>query len=103
MHPDWTNLQVREALIKTADRSLAPDNQYGYGVVNATRAAFFQQQMDCQTNCQDGTCQNNVCICNAGAYNLWCDGKRGSLMSIICLLVDLFLLISLLSGVLGVL
>ncbi len=33
-HPDWTNMQVREALMMTADRASNPDNLYGWGLVN---------------------------------------------------------------------
>jgi len=40
-HPDWTPAQVREALMKTASRSGAPDNDYGWGVVNAAAAVLY--------------------------------------------------------------
>jgi serine protease AprX len=33
-HPDWTNMQVREALMMTADRASNPDTLYGWGLVN---------------------------------------------------------------------
>ncbi len=33
-HPDWTNMQAREALMMTADRATIPDNLYGWGLVN---------------------------------------------------------------------
>jgi serine protease AprX len=33
-HPDWTNMQVREALMMTADRASDPDTLYGWGLVN---------------------------------------------------------------------
>jgi len=37
--PDWTPAQVRSALLSTASRSLNPDNNYGWGIVNAASAA----------------------------------------------------------------
>ncbi|MBM3310081.1 MAG: hypothetical protein FJY80_01080 [Candidatus Aminicenantes bacterium] len=40
-HPDWTPKQVREALLATADRSGAPNNDYGWGVVNAAAAVLY--------------------------------------------------------------
>jgi subtilisin family serine protease len=40
-HPDWTPRQVREALLSTASRSGAPDNDYGWGVVNAAAAVLY--------------------------------------------------------------
>ncbi|TFH53844.1 MAG: hypothetical protein E4G91_11540, partial [Candidatus Zixiibacteriota bacterium] len=33
-HPDWTNMQVREAMMTTASRASTPDNSYGWGIVN---------------------------------------------------------------------
>ena len=38
-HPDWTPLQVYSALTSTASRSSHPDNDYGWGIVNAFLAA----------------------------------------------------------------
>lgn len=39
--PDLTPAQVRWVLRHTADRSLNPDNQYGYGIINALSAVNF--------------------------------------------------------------
>lgn len=39
IYPDWTPDQVRSALISTASRNLNPDNNYGWGIVNAASAA----------------------------------------------------------------
>jgi serine protease AprX len=33
-HPDWTAMQVREALMMTADRASDPDTVYGWGLIN---------------------------------------------------------------------
>jgi len=41
IHRDWTPLEVRSALLSTASRSLHPDNDYGWGIVNAALAANF--------------------------------------------------------------
>jgi subtilisin family serine protease len=41
-HPDWTPLQVREALMMTASRAAAPDsNTYGWGVIDAWAAINY--------------------------------------------------------------
>jgi subtilisin family serine protease len=37
-HPNWGPIQVREALRTTADRASAPDDDYGWGVVQAADA-----------------------------------------------------------------
>lgn len=37
-HPGWDGFRLREALISTAKRSGAPDNTYGYGLVDAMAA-----------------------------------------------------------------
>jgi serine protease AprX len=42
IHPEWSPMDVREALIQTADRASSPDNVYGYGVANAFAAANFE-------------------------------------------------------------
>lgn len=39
IHRDWTPLQVRSALLKTSSRSGNPDNDYGWGIINAFLAA----------------------------------------------------------------
>jgi serine protease AprX len=45
-HPKWTPVQVREALMMTADRHENPDNLYGWGLVNALAALHYQQKGD---------------------------------------------------------
>lgn len=42
IHRDWTPFQVRSALLSTASRSLNPDNDYGWGIVNAALAANLE-------------------------------------------------------------
>lgn len=37
-HPDWTNMQLRQALMQTASRASTPDNSFGWGIVNAWAA-----------------------------------------------------------------
>jgi subtilisin family serine protease len=39
IHRDWTPAQVRAALMDTAGNSGSPNNDYGWGIVNATAAA----------------------------------------------------------------
>jgi serine protease AprX len=38
-HRDWTPAQVRAALTGTAGNAASPDNDYGWGIVNAAAAA----------------------------------------------------------------
>jgi len=45
-HPHWTPMQVREALMQTADRVDRPDNLYGWGLVNALKAIEYRQKGD---------------------------------------------------------
>lgn len=40
-HPDWTPLQVREAIMKTSSRKDSPDNAYGYGIPNMALALEY--------------------------------------------------------------
>lgn len=39
-HRDWTPRRVRQALLQTAENSLHPDNNYGWGIIDAASAAF---------------------------------------------------------------
>jgi subtilisin family serine protease len=39
IHRDWTPAQVRSALLSSASRSSNPDNDYGWGIVNAASAS----------------------------------------------------------------
>jgi hypothetical protein len=39
-HPEWTNYQVRQALMSTADRAGTPDNNYGWGRIDALAAIY---------------------------------------------------------------
>ena len=41
-HPDWTPMQVREAMMMTSDRVDTPDNDYGYGVINVMAAIDYE-------------------------------------------------------------
>ncbi len=38
-HPEWTQREVRASLLATASRTSSPDNDYGWGIVNAAAAA----------------------------------------------------------------
>ncbi len=41
-HPDWTAMQVREALMMTADNASTPDNTFGWGVIDTWAAIHYQ-------------------------------------------------------------
>ena len=41
-NPEWTNMQVREAMMMTASLSSSPDNMYGYGILNTWAAINYQ-------------------------------------------------------------
>jgi serine protease AprX len=41
INPSWTNQDIMTAIKSTASQSDAPDNGYGWGIVDAQRAAFF--------------------------------------------------------------
>ncbi|MFC2165927.1 S8 family serine peptidase [Acidobacteriota bacterium] len=44
VHRDWTPAQVKEALTKSADRSFSPNNDYGWGIINAELAATWNMK-----------------------------------------------------------
>jgi subtilisin family serine protease len=39
-HPEWGPMQVREALMATADRAASPDNSYGSGLIDVWSAIY---------------------------------------------------------------
>ena len=41
-NPEWTNMKVREAIMMTASQFNNPDNDYGYGIMNAWAAINYQ-------------------------------------------------------------
>jgi serine protease AprX len=40
-HPDWGPMEVREALMQTADNADNPDNSYGWGIIDVLAAITF--------------------------------------------------------------
>jgi len=42
-HPDWGPVQVRRALMETADNAFVPNNIYGWGVINTMAAIQYTQ------------------------------------------------------------
>ncbi|MDD3156324.1 MAG: S8 family serine peptidase, partial [Candidatus Pacebacteria bacterium] len=48
-HPEWTNMDVREALMMTADRASDPDStRYGWGLIDALAAVNYVHLADPQ-------------------------------------------------------
>jgi len=45
-HRDWTPRRVRAALLGTAERSLRPDNNYGWGIIDAASAVLADPRRD---------------------------------------------------------
>ena len=41
-HPEWTPMQLREALMMTASNPSAPNNDYGWGIVNVLAALDYK-------------------------------------------------------------
>ena len=49
-NPDWTNMQVREAMMMTASQGNNPDNSYGYGIINTWGAINYQHTTSIESN-----------------------------------------------------
>jgi hypothetical protein len=45
-HPNWTPMMVREALMMTATQKDNPNNSYGWGIIDVSRALFYHPQGD---------------------------------------------------------
>lgn len=48
-HPDWTSMQVREALMMTADRADHPDTVYGWGLIDVLAAIAYECDIEVTT------------------------------------------------------
>ncbi len=44
-HPDWTPMQVREAMMMSSDRASSPDNDYGWGIPDILAAIQYSFHM----------------------------------------------------------
>ncbi len=49
-HPNWTPVMVREALMMTADRAATPASDYGWGIMDVSRALYYHPQGDIVIN-----------------------------------------------------
>jgi serine protease AprX len=45
-HPNWTPMMVREALMMTATRPDNPNNSYGWGIIDVSKALYYHPQND---------------------------------------------------------
>ncbi len=43
-HPNWSVMQVREALMMTANNMGDPNNTFGWGLINTTKAIFYHPE-----------------------------------------------------------
>lgn len=76
-HPNWTPLEVRQALLNTADKADDPDNTYGWGLINVMSAIEYSQKNgSCVDTCGHGLCVNDECVCEDGYYGLYCNTKK---------------------------
>jgi len=46
VHPNWTPMMVREALMMTATRPNAPGNTYGWGIIDVGKALYYHPAGD---------------------------------------------------------
>lgn len=45
-HPSWTAMQVRDAIMLTANNAANPNNNYGWGIANCWQAINYSQPID---------------------------------------------------------
>lgn len=44
INPNWTNMEIIDAIKQTSNNSGTPDNYFGWGIVNAFKAAFYNKK-----------------------------------------------------------
>jgi len=77
-HPDWTPMQVKQAILETASNAAHPDNTRGWGIIDATEAINFQpfERDTCPNSCsKHGACtlgEAIPCACYSGYYGIDC-------------------------------
>lgn len=57
-HPDWSPVQVRDALRATASQSDTPNNDYGWGIIDAYAAAHYSSGISVSIDVRPGSCDN---------------------------------------------
>lgn len=58
MNPDWSPIEVREALWSTASHADHPDNDFGWGVIDAFAAAHARSTRTVAFDILPGSCRN---------------------------------------------
>ncbi|KAL9647714.1 hypothetical protein ABK040_015203 [Willaertia magna] len=71
-NPDWTPLEIRKALTMTASRNNAPDNNYGWGIVNLLSAITYNQSISTKGSTFDDSTQLCPVTTKLGAKNSEC-------------------------------
>jgi hypothetical protein len=57
-HPDWSPIQVRDALRATASQSDTPNNDYGWGIIDAYAASNYSASVAVDIDIRPGACDN---------------------------------------------
>ncbi|PRP82992.1 hypothetical protein PROFUN_09943 [Planoprotostelium fungivorum] len=74
-HPEWTNIQIREALMRSASSASSPDVRIGWGAINVQKALNYTPSASfCPNNCSGhGNCTSKgACQCETGFYDFDC-------------------------------
>ena len=58
--PDWTAIEVREALKNSASNSCFPNNNIGWGIVDVMAAINYTGQVECDTTSLEGLAMGNI-------------------------------------------
>ncbi|KAM9960913.1 hypothetical protein ACTFIW_010073 [Dictyostelium discoideum] len=85
-HPNWSPIQIQEALLKTSSNYLNPNIYYGYGIFNAFNAFNYKFNSsfnnDNNNNCSTkgcsgyGGCCNDICTCAVTHYGEYCQYEK---------------------------
>jgi hypothetical protein len=57
-HPDWSPIEVRDALRATASQADTPNNDYGWGIIDAYAAANYANVITATIDVRPGSCDN---------------------------------------------
>jgi len=57
-HPDWSPIRVRDALRATASHASDPDNNHGWGLIDASAASNYKEVLAVTVDVRPGACDN---------------------------------------------
>jgi hypothetical protein len=76
-NPDWSPIQIRDALRATANHADDPDNDHGWGIINSHAASNYVHGIDVILDARPGSCENPYNPRSHGVLPVLISGSEG--------------------------